>query len=62
MKTELFFFDVEFLTLVSEELKDVDMSIFDDDEMEDDINQVDDHLANVHLQTPERPHFKPKFL
>ena len=53
---------MDFIILVSEELKDVDMSIFDDDEMEDDINQVDDHLANVHLQTPERPHFKPKFL
>ncbi|KAI7855609.1 hypothetical protein BDC45DRAFT_505452 [Circinella umbellata] len=41
------------------------MSIFDDDDddtMEDDINQVDDHLANVHLQTPERAQFQPKFL
>ncbi|KAI9268076.1 hypothetical protein BDA99DRAFT_551089 [Phascolomyces articulosus] len=41
----------------SEELKneDFDMSIFDDDMDDDIINQVDDHLANVHLQTPERP-------
>ena len=32
-------------------------AFFNDDDMDhdDEVNQVDSHLANVHLQTPERP-------
>lgn len=43
-----------FVVLAEEELKDIGAGFFSDDD-EYGMQQVDESMANVHLQTPERP-------